>query len=120
MKAIGTRYEIVRGKETNGKLSDIKAAGYAFLNEGADHYVIKLFLLPRNTYYLSKNRNTSSGYTIFAKTFEDEGRRRFQNPVGHGILLESVKTHLCLEFPDLASQLFMSLFPAVARVQESN
>ena len=120
MKKTGTRYEIFRGTEANGKLLDIKSAGYAYLNEGADHYIVKLFLLPRNTYYLSKNRNSPSGYTIFAKTFEDGARRRFQNPVGQGHLMDLVKTHLRLVFPDLGSQMFMSLFPTEVRSDEAN
>ena len=115
MKPMGTRYEIYRGRETEGKLVDLKTAGYAYLNEGTDFYVVKLFLLPRNTYFLSKNRTTPSGYTIFAKTFENGSVRHFQNPVGSGRLMENVKTHLSINFPDLASQMFMSLFPKEAR-----
>lgn len=111
----GTRYEIYRGREVNGKLVDLKTAGYAYLNEGSDYYLLKLFLLPRSTYFLSKNRSSPSGYTIFAKTFEDKaGVRHFQNPVGAGHLMDRVTTHLEMAFPDLASQLFMSLFPKEA------
>ncbi len=117
MKPMGTRYEIFRGKELNGKLVDLKTAGYAYLNDGTDFYVVKLFLLPRNTYFLSKNRNTPSGYTIFAKFIEDKSGLHFQNPVGSGRLMESVKTHLSISFPDLASQMFMSLFPKEIRPQ---
>lgn len=118
MRNTGTRYEIFRGREVDGQLLDLKTAGYAYLNEGANFYIIKLFLLPRNTYFLSKNRNTSSGYTIFAKTFEIESRRHFQNPVGNGRLIADVKTHLLLSFPDLASQMFMSLFPREAKSED--
>lgn len=118
MKQMGTRYEICRGREVEGKLVDLKTAGYAYLNEGCEFYVVKLFFLPRNTYFLSKNRNTPSGYTIFAKTFESGTHRHFQNPVGSGRLLESVKTHLAIQFPDLASQMYMSLFPKEARSQQ--
>lgn len=115
MNLAGTRYEIYRGREVNGKLLDLKMAGYAFLNEGRSYYVVKLFIFPHNTYYISKNRNSSSTYTIFAKVFEDEDGLHFQNPVGHARLMEGIKTHLLVSFPDLASNMFMSLFPTESR-----
>lgn len=118
MKPMGTRYEIYRGKEIDGKLVDLRTAGYAYINNETDYYVVKLFLLPRNTYFLSKNRNTQTGYTIFAKAIDDKAGVRFQNPVGHGRLMENVKTHLSICFPDLSSQMFMSLFPKETHPQD--
>jgi len=104
------RYEIYRGREINGKLSGLRISGYAFQNESEPFYRLKLFVLPDNTYYLSKNQG--DGYTLFAKMVTGEsGKVGFQNPVGFGKTLEAVRTHLYLRFPDLGSHMYMSLFP---------
>jgi hypothetical protein len=105
------RYEIYRGREINGQLTGLRLSGYAFQNEGEPHYRLKLLFLPENTYYLSKN--LGDGYTIFAKMIvNDDGKVGFQNPVGFAKLMDHVRTHLYLRFPDLASHMFMSLFPS--------
>ena len=59
------RFEIFRGREVNGQLVGMRLAGYAFHSEVNNYYRVELFLLPENTYYLSKNQN--QGYTIFSK-----------------------------------------------------
>jgi hypothetical protein len=104
------RYEIFRGREIGGKLHGLKMCGYAFQNEGEEFYRVKLFFLPENLYYMSKNRGPD--YTIFAKVMVNEdGKLVFQNPVGFAKLMDDVKSHLYLRFPDLGSHMFMSLFP---------
>lgn len=104
------RYEIYRGREINGELKGLRLSGYAFQNEGESFYRIKLLMFPENTYYLS--RNQGEGYTIFAKIGKEEnGKVVFQNPVGFAKLIPNVRTHMYLKFPDLASHMFMSLFP---------
>lgn len=104
------RYEIFRGREINGELFGLRLSGYAFQNDDENFYRLKLMLLPEQTYFLSKNQG--AGYTIFAKMIKnDEGKIVFQNPVGFAKIIESVKTHIYLKFPDLASHMFMSLFP---------
>lgn len=105
------RYEIYRGREINGQLVGLRLAGYAFQNEGEAHYRVKLLLLPENTYYMSKNQ--SPGYTIFSKVVtKEDGKLVFQNPVGFAKIMDQVRTHLYLKFPDLGSHMFMSLFPS--------
>ena len=104
------RFEIYRGREINGQLTNLRICGYAFQNEGENHYRVKLFLLPENTYFLSKN--LGEGYTLFAKIVtQDDGKVGFQNPVGFGKTMDNVRTHIYLRFPDLGSQMFMGLFP---------
>ncbi len=105
------RYEIYRGREVNGQLVGLRISGYAFQNEGETYYRVKLFFLPDMTYYMSKNQGT--GYTIFSKvTTSEDGSFVFQNPVGFAKILDHVRTHMYLRFPDLASHMFMSLFPS--------
>jgi hypothetical protein len=105
------RFEIFRGRELNGQLVGLRLCGYAFQTEGESFYRVKLLLLPDNIYFLSKNQ--SPGYTIFTKmvTTED-GKVVFQNPVGFAKVMDHIRTHLYLRFPDLASHMFMSLFPS--------
>jgi len=105
------RFEIYRGKEINGQLVGLRQSGYAFQDEGANYYRIKLFLMPDQNFYLSKNQGP--GYTLFSKIIvEDSGYVHFQNPVGFAKILENVKTHLYLKFPDLQSHMFMCLYPS--------
>ncbi len=105
------RYEIFRGREINGQLVGLRLAGFAFQNEGESHYRVKLMVLPESLFYLSKNQGP--GYTIFAKVVtQDDGKVVFQNPVGFAKIMDQVRTHLYMKFPDLASHMFMSLFPS--------
>ena len=104
------RFEIYRGREINGQLVGLRLSGYAFQNEQENYYRLKLLFLPDNIYYLSKNQG--SGYTIFAKMVtQEDGKVVFQNPVGFAKIMDHIKTHLYVRFPDLASHMFMSLFP---------
>lgn len=104
------RFEIFRGREINGELTHLRICGYAFQEDDQKYYRIKLFLLTDQTYYLSKNQGP--GYTIYSKMAQaDDGKVTFQNPVGYGHLMDRVRTHLYLKFPDLFSHMFMSLFP---------
>jgi hypothetical protein len=104
------RFEIYRGREINGQLVGLRLAGYAFQNEGESFYRVKLLMFPENIYFMSKNQG--AGYTIFSKMVAgDESKVVFQNPVGFAKLMDHVKTHLYVRFPDLASHMFMSLFP---------
>ena len=105
------RFEIYRGREINGQLVGLRLAGYAFQNERESYYRVKLFLMPDQHFYISKNQGP--GYTIFSKILvEEDGNVHFQNPVGFAKILDHVRTHLYVKFPDLSSHMFMSLFPS--------
>jgi hypothetical protein len=104
------RYEIYRGREINGQLSGLRISGYAFQNDGDLYYRVKLFLLPDQTYFMSKN--LGDGYTIFTKMVtQEDGKVGFQNPVGFAKTMDNIRTHIYVRFPDLGSHMFMSLFP---------
>lgn len=105
------RYEIFRGREINGQLQGLRLAGYAFQNEGDTYYRVKLMMFPENVYFLSKNQG--AGYTLFAKmVIQEDGKVVFQNPVGFAKIMDNIRTHIYVRFPDLASHMFMSLFPS--------
>lgn len=105
------RYEIYRGREVGNQLMGLRLCGYAFQNEGEPFYRVRLFFLPEQNYYMSKNQG--DGYTLFSKvTTTEEGKVVFQNPVGFAKIMEHIRTHLYLRFPDLSSHMFMSLHPA--------
>ena len=107
---MNNRYEIYRGREINGELVGLRLSGYVFQNQGDTYYRIKLMLLPDITFFMAKNQG--AGYTIFSKMVKhDDGKLVFQNPVGFGKIMDNVRTHLYVKFPDLASHMFMSLFP---------
>ncbi|MCO5143633.1 MAG: hypothetical protein M9962_11135 [Oligoflexia bacterium] len=105
-----TKHEIYRGREINKELSQLRICGYAFKSNCQKYYKLNLMLFPGITYYLTKNKDI--GFTIFSKMIvKEDGSELFQNPVGYGKLLDHVRTHLYLRFPDLGSHMYMSLFP---------
>ena len=105
------RFEIFRGRELNGNLSKLYLCGYAFQNEGDSFYRVKLFTLPEQTFYMSKNMN--AGYTLFSKVVtHEDGRTTFQNPVGFAKIIENIRTHIYVKFSDLGSHMYMSLYPS--------
>ncbi len=105
------RFDIFRGRELNGNLTQLRLCGYAFQNEGETYYKIKLFTFSDQVYYMSKNMG--SGYTLFAKNvLHEDGRTTFQNPVGFAKVMDNIRTHLFVKFSDLGSNMYMSLYPS--------
>jgi hypothetical protein len=105
------RFEIFRGRELNGTLTQLRICGYAFQNEGENYYKIKLFTLSDQIFYMSKNM--SAGYTLFAKmVVHEDGKTTFQNPVGFAKLMDHIRTHIYVKFSDLGSNMYMSLYPS--------
>ena len=103
------RFEIFRGRELNGNLTQLRLCGYTFQNEGENYYKIKLFTLSDQTFYMSKNMGP--GYTLFAKiVVHEDGKTTFQNPVGYAKVMDYIKTHLYVKFSDLSSNMYMSLY----------
>lgn len=108
-----TIHEILLGPTETGGALNLRA-GTAFNYEGESHFVLRLYMFPRQTYYLVKNRNSDVGYTIFGHRVFDatsEAGVKFQNPVGSGRLGEASKSHLEIRMPLLARSLFMDLYP---------
>lgn len=105
------RFEIYRGRELNGNLTQLRLCGYAFKNENENHYKVKLFTFNDQVFYMSKNLN--QGYTLFSKvTTGEDGKTTFQNPVGYARMMDHIKTHMYVKFSDLGSHMYMSLFPS--------
>jgi hypothetical protein len=105
-----TVYQIVTGQRVGNHIQHPLIAGYAFHHEGANHYEMRLMMFPGVTYYLSKNRDSLTNYTIFSKCIRDNAGSRFQNPVGSGRLDDNLRSHLEIRFPLLGSKVFMDLF----------
>jgi hypothetical protein len=104
------RFEIYRGREVDGKLVYLRLCGYAYQTEGEPHYRISLLMFPNSVYFMSKNE--VAGYTIFSKaSVGEDGAVKCQNPVGFARVLDHIRTHLYVRFPDLSSHMYMSLFP---------
>jgi hypothetical protein len=107
-----TKHDVFMGQRVEGALLTPKQVGYALQFEGTDYFVLKFWERPQVTYYISKNRDSDTNYTVFAKRIEEETRIKFQNPVGSAQLKPDLKTHLELQLPFSRLRAFMSLFPA--------
>lgn len=110
---VTAKYELVVAKLIDGELKNPMLAGFAVQFEGESHYVVRLTMFPNIPYYVCKNRESLSCYTIFAKAVKDleSNAVRFQNPVGSGKLLPDLKSHLEIRFPLLGTSIFMNLYP---------
>ena len=104
------KFEIVSGNIFEGNLHGIKYAGVAHYKQDKEYYKMHLNIFPNITYFVRKNRNTSS-YTIFSKMVNTNDGVKFNNPVGHAKILDNLKTHMSVRFDVLNITLFMSLFP---------
>ena len=107
------KYEVVMGRVIEGTVVDPMLVGFAVQFEDESHYVIRFTMFPNNPYYLSKNRDSQTHYTAFAKQIKEPitNAIRFQNPVGSGRLPNDLKSHLEIYFPLLGTSVFMNLFP---------
>jgi len=107
------KYEVVIAKAINKVLIHPMLVGFAVQFAGESHYVIRFLMFPSNPYFLIKNRDSQTDYTVFAKLVKEPagGPIRFQNPVGSGRLLSDLKSHLEIRFPLLGTHVFMNLFP---------
>lgn len=108
-----TKYEVHMGEVEDGILLYPMLAGFAVQFEGTEHYVLRLTMFPSQPYYLCKNKDSLTSYTLFAKAVKDPESRavRFQNPIGSGRLPDDLKSHLEIRIPLLGTSLFMNLFP---------
>ncbi len=110
------KYELVTAKLVTGPngffLKNPQLAGFAVQFVGEEHYVVRLNMFPSQAYYLTKNRDSQSNYTLFSKVLRDReaGVVRFQNPVGSGKLSQETKAHLEIRFPLLGTSVFMNLY----------
>lgn len=106
-------YDLFTGRKNQGAVMYSEPAGRAISFPGTHYYVLKLWALYNNTYFLIKKQNDDMAYTVFAKKIEDDHGVRFQNPVGHGWISEDMVSHLEIRFNFPRQSLFMSLYPAL-------
>jgi hypothetical protein len=115
VKTPPTQYHLVIGKVVDGELVNPARAGSALSYEGESHYVLKLSMFPYQKYYLVKNKDSTTQYTVFSRRVVDAAARegaRFQNPVGSGRLSPEIKSYMEIRFPLLFGSIFMNLFPS--------
>jgi len=109
LKAARTIYEILSGVKIGAELKHALLAGHATIEEGKEYYEVRLMLFPGITYYMTKNKDSMTQYTVFAKRIQNsEGKCKFQNPVGMGELRDS---YIEIRFPLIRADLYMNLFP---------
>ena len=101
------RFKIVTGKHIKNTVQKEKHAGVSIFKEDDGIYKIHLNIFPNTTYFMQKNKNNEY-FTIFSRKGRDS---LLTKPVGQGKILESLKTHLQLQFEVLNTTLYMSLFP---------
>jgi hypothetical protein len=104
------KYAIVGGKQEGAQLKRTFRAGEAYLHEGDDYYVVKLVPFPF-AYYLKKNHESETNYTIFAKRVEQRESTILRDPIGLAFLGKDLRTHLEIKIPLLRLHLFMNLYP---------
>lgn len=102
------RYPLVIARQVQGTLIAPLRAGDAFEDDG--FYAVKLAAFPFR-YFLRKNKDADSDYTLFARMIQNGNEIKFQDPIGRAWLDEQLKTHLIIEIPILRMQVFMSLYP---------
>jgi hypothetical protein len=107
-----TKFDVVIGTKSDNRLLTTKEVGYSLSFEGTNYYVLKLWVWARETYYLVRNRDSDTRYTVFTKKIDGEATPRFQNPVGFAWVPENLRTHLEIRFNIPSMHVYMSLFPS--------
>ena len=115
------RFKIFTGKKVEGKLLYEKQSGDAYWNEECPkpHYLIKMWALGRESYYLCKNRGDEFRYTLFSKKVGDDASPTFRRPIGFGTIRVDMPTYLEIQFLFPRQRVFVSLYPATHEEDES-
>jgi hypothetical protein len=104
-------FQLFIGEKTQTELNEPTIAGHGFHYEGDEHYLLKLMMIPNVSYFLVKNPSAQVAYTVYTKCFYENGRQRFQNPVGFAKLKQELKHFMEIELPLFKTSVFMSLYP---------
>lgn len=113
-KLKATRFELVTGRIENETVVKPMFAGVALSYPEESHYVLRLSMFPKQFYYLNKNHENQTHYTIFSRRVldpNDPKKVHFQNPVGMARLTQNLKSHLEVKFSLFDTTLFMNLYP---------
>jgi hypothetical protein len=108
------RYHLFTALKLEGKIVNSLQAGEAYEIDSPDkpYYLVKLWAFPQNLYYLCRNRDSQSKFTLFSKLMGEYESPTFRRPVGSGELHADLKTHLEIQFTFPRQRIFMSLYPA--------
>ena len=106
-----TVYEVHIGTPEGGQLKNKVIAGHVTQREGENYYLLRLMMVPNVYYFLAKNMNSNTKYTLYTKCIRNGDQVRFQNPVGFGDLQENLVTHLEIKLSLFDRSIFMSLYP---------
>jgi hypothetical protein len=109
---VKARFHIYTGYREAGAIVNAQQAGEAYEIETSErsYYLIKMWALPRETYYLAPNQDGFK-FTLFAKYVGEESAPRFRRPVGFGLVSSELTKHLEIQFTFPRQRVFMSLFP---------
>ena len=108
------RFKIFSGKKVDGKLLYEKQTGDAYWHEDCSkpHYLIKMWTLGRESYYLCKNFGDHQRYTLFSKKVGEDKAPTFRRPIGFGTMREDMPHYLEIQFLFPRDRVFVSLYPA--------
>lgn len=106
------KHEIITGQLTNGKLDRSFWSGEALYYPGEDYFQLRLAVFPF-PYYLTRNKDSDSEYTVWAQKVNDVTPALFRRPVGRAGVCPQMKTHLEVQVPllNLKWNPYVCLFP---------
>ncbi|MCX6117358.1 MAG: hypothetical protein NT027_07450 [Proteobacteria bacterium] len=81
--APSTKHEVVVFKPTDGDPKQKVWAGEAFYDPSEDYFQLQLAIFPF-PYFLTKNKESATTYTVWAQKVKDSSPVRFRRPVGRG------------------------------------
>lgn len=102
-------HDIVTSNYENGELKNKHCCGYAYKKDGEDFYTIKLYMNPKQNYYLFKNKHNEL-YSIFSKIEKEENFIKPKQRVGYAKLLPDNKSFMQIKFYLPKMIMFMDLF----------
>ncbi len=102
------KFNLVSSYQEGDKMLEGKPVGYSLLIDGNQYYLMKLFLFDKY-FFIVKNRNSDSDYTIYGTKFPNESI--FKNPIGSAYLMAESNSYIEVSIPLLGSPIYMNLFP---------
>jgi len=118
------RFDLEVGTPQNGELEMSAPVGCGVRREGANFTELRLWSLPRFTFYLKRNKSKHGEhfienlmtYTLFARKCMRDGVVSFENPVGSGQIKESLPGYIEILFRFPRDRVFLSLYPSSSAV----
>lgn len=106
------KHEVITGTITHGKIEGRQWAGEAFYYPEDDYFQLQLAIFPF-PYYVCRNKDSSSHYTVWAQKVKDVYPVLFRRPVGVGVIENDLKNYLEIHIPLLGLPVnpLLCLFP---------